>query len=94
MKCLNCQRKGSHFDRKICPPCIDEGVTRADIIVDRKQAEFIGRKPGDDAREYLQEMREEGRNISHVREKTIMHPHDETKNKVILSWNEYSKKEQ
>lgn len=90
MKCLNCQTKGKHFDKKICPPCTDNGVTRDQIKVERKSMTFIGDDCGDEAGKYVVEMQNKGKNISHVRFNFKQHPYNSAKNEVKLTWSEYA----
>lgn len=93
MKCLSCQAKGKHFDKKICPPCKDNGITRDDVKVTQHKMKFVGKSPGKDAEEFVAEMRAEGKNISHVRERFISHKYDPSKNELHLSWSEYELKD-
>lgn len=48
MKCLNCGIKGSHFERKICPKCVSQGISRDDLVAVRRSDWFTARSNKDD----------------------------------------------
>ncbi len=92
MKCLSCQKKGSHYEKKICPPCKDKGISRDDISVERKSMVFVGNNCGKDADKFVAEELSK-KNYSHLRHNFKQHPYDPTKNELKLTWSEYGRGE-
>ena len=94
MKCLNCRTDGRHFNKKICPACTSQGVTREDISYSREEITFIGTRAevNKDAAQHIEELRKE-KAVTHVQyQYTDGGPKRSNFCKMEVSWIQYEPK--